>query len=357
MKDTDLKALFKRIFELVRPDLRSYYRVVRKAKIVKTYASDGKYWADVQPMRNDESVDETEPVVPKVEIPIMWGGPKRGVVCPPLPGTHCDLEYYDGDPNYPRISNFRWHDHQAPDVEVGGYIIQREPGTFIKIDAENNLIKVTPTNIRNTCGQNKEEGVGVDRQISVGRDSATTAGRDITLTAGRWASITARGYANYSDQINLQPRYRDETYIRIDLGDQIHLHTPTNILETCYQDKTTNIGQSWQADVGSSIDISAGSAARLTAPSINLAGDSKAEEIAADWSIKAGTEASLDAEDWAMTIQKIARTEAGERVEIHAPLIILTGGTVEAGALKVSSLEVTGGIVMGGKELTHCVCS
>ena len=140
MNSFDIKTLMKRVIELAMPDLRSYYRVTRKAKIVKTYAaSNEQYWADVQPLRNDESEDDDAPVVPKVEIPIMWGGKKRGIVCPPDVGTYCDLSYYDGDPDYPRISNFRWHVNQAPIIELGGFIIQREPGTFIKIDAKNNV--------------------------------------------------------------------------------------------------------------------------------------------------------------------------------------------------------------------------
>ena len=78
--DTDLLRLFKRVVELSMPNLRSYYRVTRKAKVVQSYASDGRYWADVQPLRNDDTPDPKEPVVPKVEIPILWGGPERGVV-------------------------------------------------------------------------------------------------------------------------------------------------------------------------------------------------------------------------------------------------------------------------------------
>lgn len=152
MGATDLKSLLKRTMELVMPDLRSYYRMVRKARVVKTYASDGRYWVDVQPLQNDESVDEREPVIPRVELPVLWAGPQRGVVCPPEVGTCCDLTYYDGDPNYPRISNFRWHGMTAPEVEIGGLIIQREPGTHIKIDASNNIICVTPTDVLATAG-------------------------------------------------------------------------------------------------------------------------------------------------------------------------------------------------------------
>ena len=153
MKDIDLKALLKRVVELVMPDLRAYYRVVRKARVVKTYGSDGQYWADVQPLRNDDSVDESEPVIPKVEIPVIWAGPRRGVVCPPVNGTLCDLEYYDGDPDFPRISNFRWHGMKAPETEVGGFIIQQSPGTHIRFDGQGNLELKTPRTIRLESGE------------------------------------------------------------------------------------------------------------------------------------------------------------------------------------------------------------
>ena len=57
MSETNFLKMIKRAVELCRPDLRSYYRVTRKAKVVTAYASDGQYFADVQPLRNDESPD------------------------------------------------------------------------------------------------------------------------------------------------------------------------------------------------------------------------------------------------------------------------------------------------------------
>lgn len=148
----DLKALLKRVVELVMPDLRAYYRVPRKGRIVKTYASAGAYCADVQPLRNDDSVDESEPVIPRVEIPILWGGPERGVVCPPAVGTLCDITYYDGDPDYPRISNFRWARHKAPACEVGAFIIQQRPGVFIEITPEGHHLQRTDVDWRVEAG-------------------------------------------------------------------------------------------------------------------------------------------------------------------------------------------------------------
>jgi hypothetical protein len=212
MAGSDFTALIKRVVELVKPDLRHYYRVVRKARVTATYASDGKYWADVQPLRNDESVDPDEPVIPKVEIPIYWGGPKRGLVCPPEAGTYCDLEYYDGDPNYPRISNFRWHEHAAPDVEIGGLIIQREPGTHIKIDAENNIIHVTPTDRKSDIGGDRTEAIGGDKTTTVqgtrtetvqGSRGRTVAGKEDINVGQTWTLIVGAAATIQAPLINL----------------------------------------------------------------------------------------------------------------------------------------------------------
>ena len=167
MSETNFLKMIKRAVELCRPDLRSYYRVTRKAKVVTAYASDGQYFADVQPLRNDESPDPKEPVIPHVEIPILWGGPNRGVVCPPQEGTLCDLSYYDGDPNYPRISNFRWQGNGAPNCGLTELIIQQEPGTSIHIDKSHSIITLSPANW----------------EVRVGGDASITAAGTLTLDA------------------------------------------------------------------------------------------------------------------------------------------------------------------------------
>jgi len=180
MRESDLKNLLKRVVELVMPNLRHYYRLPRKGMVVKSYASDGSYWADVQPLRNDDSVDEREPVISRVEIPILWGGPSRGVVCPPAPGTFCDIEYYDGDPDYPRISNFRWARNGAPACEVGAFIIQQSPGVFIKITPEGNIVHKTGADLVNEIGGDKSETVGGSWGIEVS-GPATIKAPEITL--------------------------------------------------------------------------------------------------------------------------------------------------------------------------------
>ncbi|SCY88261.1 hypothetical protein [Desulfoluna spongiiphila] len=148
----DFFRLFQKAVELVRPNLRKFYRVVRKAEVVRSYPSDGQYWADVQPLLNDETPDPDEPVIPKVEIPVLWAGPERGVVCPPAPGTRCDLSYYDGDPNFPRIGNFRWQGNKAPQCDLGAFIIQLEPGVSIEIEADKRIVTLTSASAETEAG-------------------------------------------------------------------------------------------------------------------------------------------------------------------------------------------------------------
>ncbi|AAS95584.1 baseplate assembly protein [Nitratidesulfovibrio vulgaris] len=163
----NLLQLIRRAVELAMPDFRHYYRMTRKARVVAAYASDGRYYADVQPLRNDESDDPAEPVVPRVELPVLWGGPERGVVCPPVVGTLCDLSYYDGDPNYPRIGNIRWQGHGAPLAEVGEFVIQLEKGVEMRIDTGKRIVSMTPA----------------DWLVQVGGNATVQAEGSITLQA------------------------------------------------------------------------------------------------------------------------------------------------------------------------------
>ena len=176
MADESLLSLFTRLVELGMPDLRQYYRMTKKAKVVASYPADGQYFVDVQPLRNDETEDSGEPVVPHVAVPVIWGGPNRGVVCPPAVGTLCDLSYYDGDPNYPFISNIRWGLGQAtPQAPLDEFVIQLEPGVEIRIDRQKKIVTLTPQDVKTEAGQHVE----------------TTAGQNWTVRAGGMAVVEA----------------------------------------------------------------------------------------------------------------------------------------------------------------------
>lgn len=174
----------KKAIEACMPNLRHYYRITKKARVVNTYASDGQYYCDVQPLRNDESVDAKEPIVPKVSIPVIWGGNNRGVVCPPSVGVLCDLSYYDGDPNYPFISNIRFDSRNiAPKAKLSEFVIQLENGVEIRIDEKKQIVHLTPSNWIVTVGGNAN--------ITAGGNITATAGGSISASAGTTATVKA----------------------------------------------------------------------------------------------------------------------------------------------------------------------
>ncbi len=133
----DLRELLRRAVELAQPNPRKYFRLPRKGKIVAAYKSNGTYYADVQVLTNDGSPDGDEPMYPKLDLPVIWGGPGRGVVCPPKAGTPCVVGYYDGDPNFPFIQDIRWS--QTPEAELEEFVIQLNKTTQFKIDKQGNF--------------------------------------------------------------------------------------------------------------------------------------------------------------------------------------------------------------------------
>ena len=142
----------KKVIEILSPDLDHYRRPMRKGRVVATYPSDGRYVCDVQILLNNEQPDENEPLINGVEIPVIWGGKNRGIICPPSVGTLCDVDYYHGDPNYPRISNFRWQENGAPAAAVDELIIQQTDGVYIRVKPNNDIEVKTPAAINAEAG-------------------------------------------------------------------------------------------------------------------------------------------------------------------------------------------------------------
>jgi uncharacterized protein involved in type VI secretion and phage assembly len=124
-------------------------------------------------------------VIPKVEIPILWAGDKRGVVCPPTPGMLCDIEYYDGDPDYPRISNFRWPRGKAPSCELDAFIIQQRMVSTSRSPPESDIFTVTAQSIKHTAGVNFEVDASSDVKITAGGKATINCVRNHQNNCGR----------------------------------------------------------------------------------------------------------------------------------------------------------------------------
>ena len=111
---------------------------LRKAKVIKTYDAEDTYLCDVEVLNNDESVDESYPIISKVRIPQIVAGENRGIIAPPAIDSLCDISFYNGDINYPVVSNFRVTTSFAK-AKMDELNIANSNDTYIKMDKEGML--------------------------------------------------------------------------------------------------------------------------------------------------------------------------------------------------------------------------
>lgn len=136
----ELKETFRAIILEIFPELQGYHYPI-KAKVVKVYEAAGKasefnnlYACDVQPLKKDGAIDEYSPVIPDVEIPVIWGGPQRGIYALPEVGTIVRLGFYYHDPAQPYIDAILGVGYEMPEHLVGSLIIQQSTGIKIEIN-------------------------------------------------------------------------------------------------------------------------------------------------------------------------------------------------------------------------------
>lgn len=153
-----LKALVLEIF----PELTGYHFPIR-ARVVKVHEAAGRidefnrlYSVDVQPLKRDGSVDDAAPVIPDVEIPVLWAGPGRGVYCLPVVGAMVRVAFYYNDPSHPFVDAVLGEGFDSPAHPLGSFIVQHSDGTRIEIDAQKNIYLLTPaTGEMNAGGEAK----------------------------------------------------------------------------------------------------------------------------------------------------------------------------------------------------------
>lgn len=142
MDGRSLRKLLKAAIEAVAPDLRKTMALPRKARVTAVKPAGGTYYCSVQPVLNDGRPDPAAPVIPDVEIPCVWAGPDRGLICPPMVGEYCDLGFYDGDPTSPFIMSFR--PSSAPAADLDELMIQHSPGIRLGFKADGTVIVEAP---------------------------------------------------------------------------------------------------------------------------------------------------------------------------------------------------------------------
>ena len=100
-----------------------------------------------------------------------------------ITGALCDLSYYDGDPNYPFISNIRWGGGMsAPKAALNEFVIQLENGVEIRIDQEKRVVTLTPQEVRTEAGKNWTVKAGQGATVEA-RTVIVKGAQSVTLEA------------------------------------------------------------------------------------------------------------------------------------------------------------------------------
>jgi antitoxin component of MazEF toxin-antitoxin module len=142
----ELKGIIRSIVLEVFPELQGYHYPIR-AKVVKVYEKGGKidefnnlYSCDVQPLKKDGSVDEESPVIPDIEIPVLWAGNQRGIFCLPKEGTIVRVGFYYNDPAQPFLDAVLPRGYEIPEHLLDSIIIQHSNGIKIEIKPNGEML-------------------------------------------------------------------------------------------------------------------------------------------------------------------------------------------------------------------------
>lgn len=180
--------IWRTIFFEAFPEFRGYHFSIR-AKVVKVHEDAGRiddfnrrYSVDVKPLRPDGSEDENAPVIPDVELPVIWAGPGRGIYAVPVVGAIVRVGYYYNDPSHPFVDAVLGHGFDCPAHPAGSLVIQHSDGVSIEIDPEQNIWVKTP--------QSKIEEVGKLWKI-ITETAQVECKKEANITAGKVANVDA----------------------------------------------------------------------------------------------------------------------------------------------------------------------
>lgn len=131
------------------PEFKGGYHFPIRAKVVKVYESGGRigefnkhYSVDVQPLYPDGSVNADAPIIPDVEIPVLWAGPSRGIYCLPTIGSIVRVGFYHYDPSQPYVDAVLGDGFNCPDHPAGSLIVQHSDGRRFEI-TEDGTVNIT----------------------------------------------------------------------------------------------------------------------------------------------------------------------------------------------------------------------
>ena len=139
------------------PELSAGSHLPRHCKVVSVRETpdDGKvsdkfrpyYAVDVQVLDDHGRPDKNYPVLKDVPLPVQSAGHESGVFSFPEDGTHVTVQFANGSPNSPFISNIMPTDKALPKVERGEYRVQQSKESFTRIDKDGSHERITNQSI------------------------------------------------------------------------------------------------------------------------------------------------------------------------------------------------------------------
>jgi len=146
---------FKKIIEMIRPDLSSYMRFPIEGKVVEVNAPE--YICDVQPINPSMSL------LPKCRILSIWATETTRIVALPTVGDKVMIGFENGDHTRPYIQGY------FPDQGPEGMLLIEAKKARIMIDQEGKIEVETENDIVITCENCKVNASG---NIDLGENGA-----------------------------------------------------------------------------------------------------------------------------------------------------------------------------------------
>jgi hypothetical protein len=127
-----------KFYEDIRKHIANIYSFPTKAKVTKIYTDKKKYYVDVKEIKIDGSVSDV--ILPKVELPKMWGAEKAGVFCMPSKDSIVRVNFEKGNKNFPYVESVLGSDFDVEHAEKTFILVYDT--TVLKIEDKKITVKI-----------------------------------------------------------------------------------------------------------------------------------------------------------------------------------------------------------------------
>jgi hypothetical protein len=151
------------------------------------------YAVNVQVLDDHGKPDKNYPVLKDVPLPVHSTGHESGSFSFPEDGTHLSLQFMNGSPNSPFVSNILPTDKALPKIERGEKCLQYSKESYTRIDKDGSHERVTDQSIIDTSTNRAIQAVSNTESYT---QSIMSIDADHTVSIG--GSSTQKVMQNYN---------------------------------------------------------------------------------------------------------------------------------------------------------------